>query len=1179
LAVRQPPRLVRQRADRRHCPKFFSKTPAPQRGFWFRRFRIRAGADLFDDHRILDARDDPRRPAAGRTGLDVEQEGCRPMIRVICLAFSLIALPSHYAMGQRGSAEGVYALSQGFFDLPLRIADNSGMDRVDWPVTSGIPLPVGAVNDPSQLALLDESGNQIPAQFTVLSRYSRRDNSLRWVLMDFQVSVKANSVRRLWLTNLSIERAASSSDGGESGLLVVERDNGTVTVDTGPLQATVSGQNGRIFDRLVVHGEQFVDPNNTGGSFVVSRATDRFKRYSGSSWNTHGWESEKQTVERRIREQEYFSGFGNAELAVEQQGPLRTTLRIRGTHLPAKPSQDSVTEGFYNFTLRLHFFAGKSFVKVQLDIENSGRRQPLWNYAFSEAGFFQEIPWTENSKITTAFLDSKTAQYRFVAQDLEPGNTLVLHQKRPKRALKGKNAAPLSQARLLSVDAEGKVKTLTEGNVARFLSVSDQTKGLMLGARYFWQEGPRAIEVDKDGIRLIPLADERRHAPEEPEQVYDLDFGQRYISDLLLYFHRPSTHSSELLSVIEAFEYPLAAVAPTSWYADTEAWYFEVAESQAASKGELSDHRHWTTPDPDSDFRRNRTNYNSGGHHQSLNSSWLAYLLSGSLTDFQRLEVQSRWHIARNPGWAYRDNVIVPGSRGDVLRQVDRQLIDWDRLTGFGPKDFFLWLDSSRGASDSGGRTYLNAYKQLPDMEHYANFILFEYYYLTGDRRALDAIHGFVNWALNFQHHHLFERDLLPLSEHELFAEEPEAMRRGHYSRVYSWMLYTTLAGFHATGSPVMEHFAIWQIRRALALLRHRHGQFTSWEVNPGWLLAPLDPDLQRKIAEHFDFPLVRERESIHESTAKSWMEAQNALALHEAYKTFGDERILDALWGMGDYFAHHVLFYPELGAFTALTGMPTPRLTEAGKVSPVLHDRHIQVLPVLFHYTGWRDLGERYRRVKEVISDRYINSWFTQTLGWEAGVRQKSSSQAPEAITDLKVTSVSNDKFTLSWTSPKDDGALGRASRYFVKISTKPIVEFAPTDHPRRDAGKTRIIAEVERQLLARPNTKTGQLYHSIQGVSLTPEVPISPRAHPDWHDADAFWMAEHVDGEPTPQAPGSQETFVVRHLNLHNWFGSPEKATLAAMDSDRLFVAICSWDEDRNLSALSNVVEVHLH
>jgi hypothetical protein len=348
--------------------------------------------------------------------------------------------------------------------------------------------------------------------------------------------------------------------------------------------------------------------------------------------------------------------------------------------------------------------------------------------------------------------------------------------------------------------------------------------------------------------------------------------------------------------------------------------------------------------------------------------------------------------------------------------------------------------------------------------------------------------------------------------------------------------------------------------------------------VKPGSLLQLVEPDLQQKLANHFDYPLIRQREPVYSSSAQSWMEAQNALALHEAYKTYQDERILDALWGMADYFAHHVMFYPEIGAFTRETGMPTPLLTGAGIVKPQLHDRHIQVLPVLYHYTGWEDLEARYLRVKEVTSRRAINAWFTQTRGWEEGTKARFSSNGPDRIADLEVSSIGDDRFTLRWTSPGDDGPRGRASRYFIKVSDKPIVEFAPTDNPIRNAEKARIVNEVEQAVIARKGYAPGKLYHSVDGISVTPEAPVADLAHPQWHQVNAFWMAQHVDGEPVPQEAGQAERFVVRSLNLHNQLGSPDMADLSDIESDTLYVAICSWDEDRNLSALSNVVKVVL-
>jgi hypothetical protein len=84
--------------------------------------------------------------------------------------------------------------------------------------------------------------------------------------------------------------------------------------------------------------------------------------------------------------------------------------------------------------------------------------------------------------------------------------------------------------------------------------------------------------------------------------------------------------------------------------------------------------------------------------------------------------------------------------------------------------------------------------------------------------------------------------------------------------------------------------------------------------------------------------------------------------------------------------------------------------------------------------------------------------------------------------------------------------------------------------------------------------------------------------RAHPDWHRVDAFWMAEHVAGEPAPAPAGKTETFTIRELRPHNGFGAPTQPGVESLPAGTYYVAICSWDDDRNLSRLSNVVKLQL-
>jgi hypothetical protein len=45
----------------------------------------------------------------------------------------------------------------------------------------------------------------------------------------------------------------------------------------------------------------------------------------------------------------------------------------------------------------------------------------------------------------------------------------------------------------------------------------------------------------------------------------------------------------------------------------------------------------------------------------------------------------------------------------------------------------------------------------------------------------------------------------------------------------------------------------------------------------------------------------------------------------------------------------------------------------------------------------------------------------------------------------------------------------------------------------------------------------------------------------HPDFLKKDALWMATHVEGEPTPAAPGTREKCTVSIVKPHNYYGLP--------------------------------------
>lgn len=1107
---------------------------------------------------------------------------------IISIHFALLTLlacllTSQAVHGDMDGSGQYYSWGDKRFVVPLEIKDNSGVDRHGWPVTSGLPLPPGLIADPAELRLTDTRGNELPCQFTVLSRHWAVDNSIRWILLDFQVDMPADGATLVQLRNDVQHKAVTEP------IRLAENDQ-AITVDTGPLTAIISKTSASLLESVSVNGKPVLQASPFDGPVIRSQQVTTAAHFKGNSWNTHEWEHTSTVKELDLPENAYTGDIKPPSgVTIESAGPMHTVVLLRGRYSPVNPESGGSQDGFLDFTTRLHFFRGHSFIKVEHALENSSRAQPQWQLPFQEASLLHTLTLGPDVTVTGGGVDADYNRFTTRSRMNHAGHSWLYQipgsPQRPPQA---------GSFRLISGKDNTGYQTLASGDHARFLDASDSDKGVAVSIAYFSSEAPRAISFRENTLQLFLHAGPFDTDTETltDTATYDLDFGQRSIHDILYYFHDGTAQEANAAEIAEAFQYPLFAHAPPAWYADTGTWYFEIGRQPKKPRKEFQNKRHWDSRQVGWELPPYRPDYNSGGHHHSLNSAWLEFLGTGSLPVLEKSLWSSRAAIALNPGWVYRNNILEFGKGRGKYNALDKALLDWDRLTGFGPKEFYLWQrqDASGsspaepGTGATGGTTYLNEYKRLPDHEHYANFELFEYYYLTGDRRALDAIHGFVNWDLNYQHKHLFKRSLAPLSNTDLFAEDPDALRRGHpFSRIYAWMLYTNLAGFNATGSPVMDEFARWQIRRILTLVRHRHGQLASWTPRPGALLGFLPKHWQDKIARHIDIELLRASEDPVMTHAQTWMEALGVLALHEAYKTYQDERILDAIWGLADYFSHHVVFFPKLGMINNFTFMPNALLggsTEGtATLSPKRHDRIVQTLPILYHYTGWPEIAKRYRIMEDRSKDTWVNNWFLQTALWERGTAKKSSNLPPEPVRDLRIEATSRTSLSFSWTSPKDDGRSGHAEKYFLKYSRRPITEFAPTDNPLRRAEKDRVIRDTEELIINESGGSPPKRRSlSISLDRITPESPDYPLQHPDWGEIDAFWMAEHVMGEPEPGPAGTRESFTLSTLLPHNWFGARSQPGIDILESGPYYFAICSWDEDRNLSRLSNIVRVEI-
>lgn len=1023
--------------------------------------------------------------------------GSRMWFVTVCCAALLAVTAS-------GAEQAEYKLAGGIFDVPLTVREDAGVARTRWPATFGVPLRPGLVRDVSELRLLDAAGNEVPCQFNVTSRYWSRDNSVRWVLLDFQADLPAGGRTVYRLTN---DKGAAKVKGG----VEVEEGAESVTVKVDELKTVISKKRCNLFETVSIGGKKIISAGEHDGPRATTEAQD-FERTTGAQWNMHGWDRQVVTGQTPIVRADYFGDAGQPdEVVVERSGPMHTIVRVSGTYRPVAEGKGVFSQGVYNFAYRLHFYKGHDFVRVEHSVENSRFEQPQ---------FVTKL--LDHSLWTTPVLGSG-AQCTF----------------------EGTNGVTVAEGKCHWVDVSG--------DGAR-VGVAVPVPG---------GDGQSALELSNGRLIVRPYSiyyGERHpvssfHMRSWGAGAFSLDIGSRITYDI--YYRFSLGQGSSLDALARGMVWPLFGFAPPAWYRDSGVWNMELdqANGHKLRRGPKDDPL--TAYDPYSKDAiqtgvRDAWNFNSGGQHGNLSSLYDLALLQGDLQTLEKNLWRTKTAIDYFQ-WNYRGY----GPTNDIAALAHQH-----KMILFGAKDVSIW--GCRGLNTS---SYLNGYKFLPDFEHYGFLWLAEHYYLWGDSRARESLIKFATEPVTFEWDVMFQREtekgdwwadgksraglagkpgFPSLEQTDFFEKHHDSLSRSHYARIYSWMLYTPLQAYQATGDPVLDLVTKWQLRRLSHLQRLSRG------IPEAWVAKRWDSGKARFYKE---IPYPDEKDvTTYEFKAQQWMIAKTMMAFHEAYRTYGDEEILDNIWGECDYF----LQVPWRGPGTGIPNEPLIPATLMGtnysdKVfAPNWHMRTVQALALGYYYTGDAELKKRFDDYMTNKVSRAAGTTWGNLCSWVLSMKG-GRDKAPDPVTDLKCVDTGRDTLSFEWTAPKAYGASGKAARYFLKYTTKPVTRWACVNNPN------------------------------------PPEDPWLDRAmhiykpecwHPDFLKKDAWWMGTHVEGEPVPGAPGSREKCRVTVVKPFNYYGLPldRMPKVASLPAGTYYFAVCSYDEDNNLSDLSNTVTVEL-
>ncbi len=594
--------------------------------------------------------------------------------------------------------------------LPLLIEERSGITRFDEPVTVGIPFPPSAVMHPDELVLLDQKGQPSRLQSQVLARWF--DGSVKWVLLDFQMSIGAYETVSYQLQQISepimVQRIPR---------LTVRQSADSIVVDTGNAVFFLNPQLGKLFERVLVQEHDILA---AGGSHLV--LTDA----AGQQYELHA---------RRMD--------------VATSGPLRVTLHMQGELCSASGSV------LARCFVRCSFYDGHELVQCQITLHNpraARHHGGLWDLGDEGSIFFKDVslhvPLRSRAGLRTVWLtqpdqpgDERTATSLAIYQDSSGGENWqsANHVNRF-----GKVMHTFQGYR---VTADG--CSLQEGKRATpILVLHDGRHGVAVTIEKFWQNFPKALEVHHNQLTL-------RLFPQQYNDTYELQGGEQKTHTAYLLF----TDTPEAWAHLGWVHDRLIPRTTPDWYAQTQAFNYLTPRSQDLHTA-CSTLIEIAIEDSHSFFTRREIIDEYGwrhfgdlyADHEAVGHTGQPPLVSHYNNQYDVL-YGAIVHYVRSGDWRWFE----------LARDLARHVIDIDIYHTQEDRPaynggLFWHTDHYTDAGTATHRAYSRMSVASAALSHYGGGLsneqnyttgLLYYYFLTGDTTAREAVQGLADWVIN----------------------------------------------------------------------------------------------------------------------------------------------------------------------------------------------------------------------------------------------------------------------------------------------------------------------------------------------------------------------------------------------------------------------------------------------
>lgn len=396
--------------------------------------------------------------------------------------------------------------------VELSVDNQLTIKRNREPVSTGVPLPRELnIEDTEKLALLDESGRKVPAQFQPLAWWTDQ-KTVKWVLVHFQANVpRKDSVKYI------LQYDSEADVNHSSPIAKVEQDR--ISVDTGELQCSIEKVSG-IFTQFKVKKE-------------------------GEWWNCSGADGTGPEMVLTTDDGKWRLGAPTA-FVVEDNGRERSVLKLSGNYesMEAGGSHPS-----FSYEVRLEFYRGRADMKWTHTI--------IGQQTDGFAGLSLHVPLA-NAQYVLGYDQQDVHSFRSNVDDL--GYSIV--QESEDRWIQGELATGKKQ------EGNGRHDWWIRAN-------TDEITVIATVKHFYqrYPKGLTG-DFEGVHVNVLPHLSENKDSFVPANQMkdrYELREGEARTHEIGIAFYSPLEDEQTISHFSNAFHQPLQTLAPWSWYTESGA--------------------------------------------------------------------------------------------------------------------------------------------------------------------------------------------------------------------------------------------------------------------------------------------------------------------------------------------------------------------------------------------------------------------------------------------------------------------------------------------------------------------------------------------------------------------------------------------------------------------------------